>query len=218
VTISVAQKQRLRSVFNSGHQRGGTISRFVGGRSRRFPTFAPLAVAAIGLMPLPLMHRSVVINMQRARKRLERLDENDPSSPASREQIQKWAATCSLALDPEMPPSLRNRAADNWRILLSIADDLGHGEDARAAAIALCANRPDEDPGVILLNDIRVFDTMGVDRISSLALVEALHAIEDGLWLDWRGPNDDRPPRKLNQSELTRRQPTHRHKAAKSLS
>jgi Protein of unknown function (DUF3631) len=89
---------------------------------------------------------------------------------------------------------------------------------ARAAAIALCANRPDEDPGVILLNDIRVFDTMGVDRISSLALVEALHAIEDGLWLDWRGPNDDRPPRKLNQSELTRRQPTHRHKAAKSLS
>lgn len=100
-----------------------------------------------------------------------------------------------------MPPSLRNRAADNWRILLSIADDLGHGEDARAAAIALCANRPDEDPGVILLNDIRVFDTMGVDRISSLALVEALHAIEDGLWLDWRGPNDDRPPRKLNQSE-----------------
>jgi Protein of unknown function (DUF3631) len=62
-----------------------------------------------------------------------------------------------------MPPSLRNRAADNWRILLSIADDLGHGEDARGAAIALCANRPDEDPGVILLNDIRVFDTMGVD-------------------------------------------------------
>ena len=103
-----------------------------------------------------------------------------------------------------MPPSLRNRAAGNWRILLSIADDLGHGEDARAAAIALCANRPDEDPGVILLNDIRVFDTMGVDRISSLALVEALHAIEDGLWLDWRGPNDDRPPRKLNQSELAR--------------
>ena len=55
-----------------------------------------------------------------------------------------------------------------------------------------------------MLNDIRVFDTIGVDRISSLALVEALHAIEDGLWLDWRGPNDDRPPRKLNQSELAR--------------
>ena len=39
----------LRSVFNSGHRRGGTISRFVGGRSRRYPTFAPLAVAAIGM-------------------------------------------------------------------------------------------------------------------------------------------------------------------------
>jgi hypothetical protein len=27
-----------------------------------------------------------------------------------------------------MPPMLRNRAADNWRVLLAIADDLGHGE------------------------------------------------------------------------------------------
>jgi hypothetical protein len=46
-----------------------------------------------------------------------------------------------------MPPQLRDRAADNWRPLLSIADALGHGEDARAAAIALCAKRPDEDAG-----------------------------------------------------------------------
>jgi hypothetical protein len=42
----------LRSVFNSGHRRGGSVSRFVGGRLRRFSTFvAPLAVAAIGTLP-----------------------------------------------------------------------------------------------------------------------------------------------------------------------
>jgi hypothetical protein len=34
----------LRSVFNSGHRNGGSISRFVGGWSRKFPTFSPLAV------------------------------------------------------------------------------------------------------------------------------------------------------------------------------
>ena len=192
----------LRSVFNSGHRRGGTISRFVA-RSRRFPTFAPLAVAAIGLLPLPLLHRAVVINMQRAGElALKHLDEINLSFPAVREQIQKWAATCSLTGDPEMPPSLHNRSADNWRVLLVIADDLGHGEEARAAAVALCANRPDKDPSVILLTDIRsVFLAKGVDQIASAALVEALLGLDDGGWADWRGPHDDRPPRKLSQSD-----------------
>src|SRR4029077_16507098 len=123
----------LRSVFNSGHRRGGTISRFDRGRSRRYRTFAPLACPALGHMPLPLLHRSIVINMQRSPGHLERLDENNPFFVAAREQIQKWVAICSLAQDPELPPSLRNRAADNWRVLISIADALGHGEDARAA-------------------------------------------------------------------------------------
>ena len=128
--------------------------------------FAPLAVAAIGMLPLPLMHRAVIINMQRHAKDdtpLEQLDEHDPRFAAARAEIQKWAATCTLAREPEMPPELHNRAADNWRVLLAIADDLGHGEAARAAAVALSVNRLDEDPGVILLTDIRtVFDSLGL--------------------------------------------------------
>src|SRR5262245_55290192 len=56
----------LRAVFNSGHRRGGGVSRFIAGRARKFPTSSPLAVAAIGLMPLPLLHRAIVINMQRS--------------------------------------------------------------------------------------------------------------------------------------------------------
>jgi hypothetical protein len=71
--------------------------------------------------------------------------------------------------------------------------------------VTLTANRPDEDPGVVLLSDIRgIFDQQGIDRISSAALIERLLALDDGMWGDWRGPNDDRPPRKLNQSELSR--------------
>jgi len=207
--LDLLRNHVLRSVFNSGHRRGGSISRFVSGWSRRFSTFAPLAVAAIGGLPLPLMHRAAAaINMQRCapgESQVQQLDEIDPSFPATREEIRKWAATCSLARNPEMPPSLRNRSADNWRVLLAIADDLGHGDDARSAAIELCSNRPDEDPGILLLVDIRnVFLARGVDRIGSLALVEALLALSDGLWNEWRGPNDDRAPRKLTQSELAR--------------
>jgi hypothetical protein len=55
----------LKSVFNAGHRRGGAVDRFMGGWTRKFVVFAPLAVAAIGTLPLPLMHRSVTINMQR---------------------------------------------------------------------------------------------------------------------------------------------------------
>jgi len=200
----------LRSVFNSGHRNGGTISRFVGGWSRKFPTFSPLAVAAIGALPLPLLHRAVVISMRRyapneSQFQIQRLDEADPALPAAREEIRKWAATCSLASDPEMPATLRNRAADNWRVLLAIADNLGHGEAARCAAIKLASNRLDEDPGVVLLGDIRnVFQAWRVERIASATLVEALLAFDDSFWNEWRGPNDDRPPRKLTQGELAR--------------
>jgi hypothetical protein len=190
----------LRAVFNSGHRKGGGVTRFKDGWPKGFPTFCPLAIAAIGFLPLPLMHRSVPINMQRKAPdeiHIERLDENAPDWLASREQIRKWAATCVLEQDPDIP--LINRAADNWRVLLAIADNLGHGEEARAAARELTANRPDEDPGVILLGDIlAVFSRRRIDRIASADLVAELIAVND-FWTDWR---DERPGRKLTQGDL----------------
>ena len=143
--------------------------------------------------------------MQRSSAQLERFDENSPQFVASREQITRWAATCSLAQDPEIPPVLRNRAADNWRVLFAIADDFGHGEEARLAAVALSANRPDEDIGVTLLADTRtVLSMRGIDRIASADLIGALLELEDGQWGEYRGPHDDRPPHKLRQAELAR--------------
>jgi hypothetical protein len=198
----------LRAVFNSGHRKGRGVSRFVAGWPRTFPTFAPLAVAAIGMLPLPLMHRAVLIKMQRRppdAPRLRLLNETDPAFSLARQEIKRWAATCPLAPEPEMPPALLNRAADNWRPLLAIADDLGHGERARSAAIALCSGRLDEDAAIVLLQDIyNVFHALGTDRISSKALVGALLGLPDGMWNEWRGINDNRLARKLNQSELAR--------------
>jgi hypothetical protein len=203
--LDAAKAHIAELVFNSGHRRGGGIDRFVGGCVRKFWVFAPLAVAAIGMLPLPLLHRALVVNMQRSGgSALKRLDESDPAFAIAREGIQRWAARCILAQDPEMPAALRDRAADNWRVLLAIADNLGYGEPARLAAVALSANRPDEDPGVRALVDTRtVLKARGVDRIASSALVEALTGLDDGRWNEWRGPKDDRPPRKLTQGELS---------------
>jgi hypothetical protein len=41
---------------------------------------------------------------------------------------------------------------DNWRVLFAIAEDLGHGEEARVTTVALSAHRHDEDFGVALLS------------------------------------------------------------------
>jgi len=203
--LGLANNSTLRAVFNAGHRRGGAVSRYVDRQSQKFEVFAPLAIAAIGTLPLPLMQRSVIIQMQRAASDEQRhqLDPHDPTFPEGRDQIGRWAATCQLQTDPPMPPELRNRAADNWRVLLAIADDLGHGEEARAAAIALNAGRGDEDTGVLLLADIRtVFDTRGVDRISSAELVRGLIELDDAQWGEWRGTNDARSPRKLSQTDV----------------
>ena len=146
--LGLFENRVLRAVLNSGHRRGGRVARVIRGESRWLPTFVPVAIAAIGKLPLPLLRRSIVIEMTRRasdQPPLRRLDESDPAFAVAREEIVRWAASVQLARDPAIPPQLRNRAADNWRVLLAIADSLGYGEAARAVAIELSANHPNED-------------------------------------------------------------------------
>jgi hypothetical protein len=82
--LGLAVNGALRAVLNSGHRRGGKVTRYHGGQARFFSTFSPVAVAAIGTLPLPLMHRSIVIYMARrdGRRQLTRLDTEDPDTKA----------------------------------------------------------------------------------------------------------------------------------------
>ena len=63
------------------------------------------------------------------------------------------------SLDVSVPESLHDRAADNWELLLTIADRVGGEwpERARKAALALSGNGAAEDGsiGVTLLGDIK---------------------------------------------------------------
>jgi hypothetical protein len=204
----------LRAVINSGHHCDGKIMRYLDGRICEFSTFAPLAFATISKLPLPILHRSVVIHMERSPSS-ETLTRFDPKT--SLEQAQDceivyretlaWTQQCKLNPDPAMPEGLRNRAADNWRILLSIADACGSawGELAREAAVALSRGQ-DEDLGVLLLSDIRdTFDRRPtIDRLASTVIVAELNERPHGLWSEWRGPRDDQTPRKLSTGEMAR--------------
>ena len=69
-----------------------------------------------------------------------------------------------------MPAQLRDRSADNWRPLIAIADAFG----ADWAALSWSFQHQDEDAAVVLLRDIRdIFKGLGVDRLSSKAMVAA---------------------------------------------
>jgi hypothetical protein len=200
----------MRTLFNVGHHENGSVTRSYGGEPRRFLVFCPLAIAAIGTLPLPLQARSVILRMQRAAARagLRRFDTKNADQRQDCANIcgfiHQWSRQCNLNTDPPMPEQLHNRRADNWRPLLAIADALDRGELARNAAVALSAQHHDEDLAVELLADIRqVFDERATDRLASADLCDALQAIDDRPWSEWRGLHDNLMPRPLSQSQLS---------------
>jgi hypothetical protein len=92
--------------------------------------------------------------------------------------------------DPEIPDGVFNRAADNWRPLLAIADAAGSDWPARArrAIQRERASGADEQSiRVTLLAEVRViFAERDVDRLPSIELVEALAPIEGRPWAEWK--------------------------------
>jgi hypothetical protein len=209
--LETASDKLLKAILNAGHRRGATRLHMVRGQLRSFDIFAPMALASIGFLPSTLLHRSVLIAMRRATGPLKRFDALDFDTQQVfhivRREIEQWANSVNLATDPALPASLRNRPADNWRVLISVADACGEGwsERAREAAVAMTGGCTDEDHGVVLLTDIRcIFDRLRLDRMASEHIVRELLAIEDGMWSEWRGLKDDQQPRKLSQGELAR--------------
>jgi putative DNA primase/helicase len=92
--------------------------------------------------------------------------------------------------DPRIPAEISSdRARDNWRPLLSIADLAGSGwsDRARRAAVILEGDREGEDSAkMLLLKGIRdLFESRGADRLSSQDIVTALLQDEDSPWPDW---------------------------------
>ncbi len=187
----------LRGALNAGHAKGGRHLRCQGDNHdlKGFKTFGPVALAGIGRLPSTLADRSIPIVLHR--RGPDDLIDNFRSDRADhlRETARKaarWAQDNEGRLkhgDPTMPDGIDNRAADNWRSLLSIADAVGGRwpDLARLAAMSLAgANMENESIGVRLLSDMRdIFKTVGDDRITSKDLAEKLHEIEDAPWPEY---------------------------------
>jgi putative DNA primase/helicase len=194
----LSENEELRGILNSGHRQGGAVIRTVGEdfEPRAFSTYSACTIALIGKLPATPMDRSVPIDLRRRRpdEAIEafRFDRTGALDQLAR-QAARWAmdhADYVRSADPEMPAGVFNRAADNWRPLLAIADAAGSDWPARARqAVQSLAAAGDDDQSarVTLLADIRtIFAECHADRLPSAELVEALVAIEGRPWAEWK--------------------------------
>jgi hypothetical protein len=189
-------------VFNAAHWRtGAIIPRCVGDDHdvRLFNVFGAKVIAMIGRPSATILSRSITITLHRktAGERVELLREDLVRAELGplRQQWRRWTVDHLEALrvhDPAMPADLPvNRASDNWRPLLSIADLAGGSwpARARAAAIELSGVRVSEDEpvNVALLVDVQAaFRERGQpEYLSSEEIIVALKARAERPWADW---------------------------------
>ena len=194
------ENEELRALVNAGHDRAGAVAlRTVGDthEPRMFSTWCPKAIALIGKLSGTLADRAIIIPMKRRTReeqiepmRLERLGDLEPL----RRRTWRWAQEHVTALrvaDPDVPAELHDRAADNWRPLLAIADEVGGRwpAAARNAARLLSGGEDgDEDtPSILLLGDLRdLFQERAVERLASESIIHALAKMEERPWPEWR--------------------------------
>lgn len=196
--------ETLRGVLNAGFRRGGVASLCVGQGAgityKDFAVFSPKAIAGIGNLPDTVADRAIPIELRRRRPGEEvgrfRLREVEPEALPLRTAAAAWAEARLAALAearPGLPEALDDRAQDIMEPLLAVADKAGGEwpERARRAAVALLTGEEREDSeslGVRLLREVRdIFNSEGADRLSTGAILEKLHAMEEAPWGSLRG-------------------------------
>jgi hypothetical protein len=130
---------KMRAVVDAAYESDGSIDRVDSeGNPFKFQVFAPVLWAlrgSAGDMPIAVLSRAFVVAMKkgRPRMRLPRRYFEDPDLVAARDLAEAWAASVQLNLDPEVPRELCRdpRFEDNCRPLISVADSLGRGAEAR---------------------------------------------------------------------------------------
>lgn len=192
----VRHNEQLRGILNSGHERDAAyVLRCEGedNEPRRFSTWAAIAMAAIRRLPATWQDRSIIVAMKRKHPN-EHIDRLTRAKLAGLGDLARKCARWTLdhidALknaDPAIPLMLDDRAADNWRPLLAIADAAGGAwpKSARAAALVLSEHREEAEDSlrVRLLVDIKtVFEPTRPSEIGASELCEALCAIEAAPW------------------------------------
>jgi putative DNA primase/helicase len=192
------ENEEMRGILNSGHTKtGATVIRNVEvngeHKPRRFSTWSPKAIATIRALADTLEDRAIVVQLQRkpTGASVARLRKRDSDEFATlRSKAKRWADDNFSKLtdpEPDIPDVLNDRAADNWRPLLAIADLAGRDWRtwARDAACVLSGEGHDTAVNVELLADIRL--AFGdLDAIRSMDLTAKLNSDLERPWASWK--------------------------------
>jgi hypothetical protein len=215
-------KAALRSVINSGHTRGTGVLRCVGDDRvpQLFKTFAPKAIAMNGRkLPPATLSRCIFVELRRRTKGEIVIEpfkhEDDPGLADLRSRLRRWSMDneeALLAARPAMPAELSNRRADNWALLLKIADLCdgveGYGDQARVAAVRIESEADSQTITIKLLADCKAVRELPAHKvgavISSATLVAELVADKASIWAEFKRGKE------LTQAALARMLGKHR--------
>ena len=187
----------LLSVVNACHRRSEawidrtetdaqTGRRYV----QSYKCWTALSWGAIGAVPREAHSRSIVLPMQAALPDESRaLDHSRPLQAKDlidvRRQLAKWSATIKVLPTPSMPPTLFNRAADNFRPLFALAELAGGDWPQRIRNAAEAIGKVERKPTlqVRLLTDIRdAFEAAEDQRLPTGKLIDTLCEEEERGW------------------------------------
>jgi putative DNA primase/helicase len=177
-------KGDIMSIIDAGHERGVIVPRLLPSTTGKdwephaFEVYGPMALALIGRLPEQIDSRAIEIAFIRRTpdEAITPLHARRPP-PELGDIARKWARWGADHVDvlkewePEIPDELSNRTADNWEILLSLAELVGeeavsagaphpgYAQKAREAAIAAgrssTAGRMRSNTRLTLLADLR---------------------------------------------------------------
>ena len=194
--------EALRSIVNSGHRKGAFVGRVEmngqKGELKRYPVYAPVALAGIGnCLPETILDRAVIVAMRRRAPDERVVDYRErttrPEGEALRDQLAVWATSVADRVGkpwPEMPPGVVDRPADVWEPLLQVADLAGGDwpRKARAACVGFVSGAHEDTAsiGVRLLGDLR--DLFGeAEVMSTRSILDELRSLDEAPWGDWYG-------------------------------
>jgi hypothetical protein len=200
--------EEIRALLNAGHRRGAVAGRCVvrGKRveTEEIPAYSAVALAGIGWLPDTILTRSVIIRMRR-RKAGEHVEPfrrrlHAAEGEQVRHRIKVWARSLggqiTLSQLQQLPSEVQDRDADVWESLIAVADAAG-GEwpqKARVAAVSLVSVSKEAEPslGILLLTHLKtVFGT--AEKLTTDAILKALHELQEAPWRDLKGKSlDDR--------------------------
>jgi len=196
--------------LNSGHSRATAFVIRCQGEDnlpRCFSTWAAIALAGIGRLPATLADRSIEIKLKRktTNEPAQRLDCHARGALGElASKIARWALDNGAKVqgaEPVLPGALDDRASDNWRPLIAVADAAGGKWPGRAtaAALALSGRRNDDGIAVAVLAAIKdLFAAQHAHRLGSKGIVAALTADPTARWSE---SNRGKP---LSEAQLAR--------------